>query len=89
MRLEDFIQGTEDEKAQFAALIGKATFVFSVNLLKTCYEFQEELPEEMSHRISEMLDWFHSYVGEFLDVETFVRDVSRAIDEEGQNDPAA
>lgn len=89
MRIEDFIEGTELEKEQFAALISSAAFAFFANLLKTCYEFQDELPDEMIKRISGMLEWFHSYVGEFLDVDSFVQTVARAMIEEENNDTTA
>ena len=88
MDIRDFISGTPEQKNQFASMVVQASFAFSAQLIILCHQYADQMPDDMRGDVKHLLDVFHGYVSEFVDLGELDR-VMQAIITEDENDTTA
>lgn len=88
MDIRDFIDGTPEQKNQFASMVVQASFAFSATLIMMCHKYADQMPDDMRDDVKHTLDVFHGYVSEFVDLDELDR-VMQAVIMEDENDATA
>ncbi len=88
MDIRDFIDGTPEQKNRFAAMVVQASFAFSAQLIMLCHHYADQMPDEMRDDMMRLLDVFHGYVSEFVDLDQ-LDEVMQSLIKEDEDDATA